>query len=97
MDSPDLWVFPPALPIGALILGFILERFFPLAQWASWFPETVRLVLALALLLVGAATFIGSHVALRKATTGVFSLLADSFAAAVSMSFRSFGTFCGAT
>ena len=71
LESPDLWVFPPVLPIGGLVLGFVLERFFPLAHRLNWLPETMRVVCALALLLTGCATFIGSHVALRRAKTGV--------------------------
>ena len=70
-DSPDLWVFPPILPLGGLVLGLILEHFFPLAQRVSGLPEAVRVVLALALLVTGAATFIGSHVALHRAKTAV--------------------------
>ena len=71
MDYPELLVFPPVLPIGGLILSLVLEWLCPLAQKMGWLPGPVRGIFAGVLLSMGAAIFIGSHVALGRARTGV--------------------------
>lgn len=70
-DRPGVLIFPPVLPIGGLLLGLILEQFFPIAAKADWLPFALRMSLGPGLLVVGVAFMAGARGAMMKAGTHV--------------------------
>ena len=70
-DHPEVIVFPPVIPVGGLVLGLILEHFFPVAAKVDWPPPVWRGFVGIALLLVGIAFMVSARVTLKKAGTNV--------------------------
>ncbi len=59
------------LPLGALLLGFALEKFFPLTYNPAWLSLSALPVGGAIILAVGLAFVVGSNIAMRRARTNV--------------------------
>jgi protein-S-isoprenylcysteine O-methyltransferase Ste14 len=70
-DHPAVIIFPPALPLGGLALGLILQYFFPIIPEAEWLPAALRETLGVALLLLGISFMAGARVTMMRAGTNV--------------------------
>jgi protein-S-isoprenylcysteine O-methyltransferase Ste14 len=70
-DHPSVWVFPPLLPLGALLIGYVLEKFFPLTYNPAWLSVSALHVGGAIILAVGLAFVVGSNIAMRRAKTNV--------------------------
>jgi protein-S-isoprenylcysteine O-methyltransferase Ste14 len=70
-DHPDVVIFPPALPLGGLLLGFILQRFLPLPAHPDWLFGVLRVPGATVLSCCGLGLMMASGRAIKCASTHV--------------------------
>ncbi len=70
-DHPDVVIFPPVLPLGGLILGFILQHFFPLALRPDWLFGVLHIPAATIFAIGGFGLMISSRMAMKRAGTNV--------------------------
>jgi protein-S-isoprenylcysteine O-methyltransferase Ste14 len=70
-DSPNVLVFPPALPVGALLLGLFLGRLWPWSLFGGAAPVFWIRATGFGLAVLGAALLIWGRTAMVRAGTNV--------------------------